>query len=329
MTPRPTPLILLTSLLLAMSAQRVSAADAEGGEQDPYSLHPPAALIGRWDVTVEGPDGPYPSWFEVQQSGYRTLVGSYVGQFGSARPIANVRFDGTHLRFAVPPQWERRTADVVYEGEIDGDTIRGETNGDHGPLRWTARRAPDLDRSGEVHLGDEMSLFDGQSLSGWKPQFPQADNGWEAREGLLVNARPGNNLLSEEVFTDFELSLSFRYPQGSNSGIYLRGRYEVQVEDSFGEPANSHRIGGVYGFLTPSLNAAKPHDQWQEITVRLVGRQVTIHLNGERIIDRQQIPGITGGALESNEDEPGPLMLQGDHGPVAYRDIVIRPITLK
>lgn len=298
-------------------------------DQDPFSMHTPAALIGRWDVTVEGPDGAYPSWFEVHQSGYRTLVGAYVGQFGSARPIGNVRFDGEHLRFAVPPQWERRTNDVVYEGTLNGDTIRGETNAEHGTLRWTARRAPALDRSGEPHLGTPIQLFDGASLTGWKTQFATADNGWEVRDGLLANVRPGNNLITEQAFDDFELSLAFRYPQGSNSGIYLRGRYEVQVEDSFGQKANSHRIGGVYGFLTPSLNAAKPHDEWQEMNIRLVGRTVTIHLNGQRIIDRQEIPGITGGALDSDEGTPGPIMLQGDHGPVEYRDLVLTPIEMK
>lgn len=317
---------LLASLVLAMSAQTARTADTD---QDPFSMHAPAALIGRWDVTVEGPDGPYPSWFEVQQSGYRTLVGAYVGQFGSARPIAHIRFDGEQFRFAVPPQWEQRTNDVVYEGTLDGETIRGETNGDNGTLRWTARRAPDLARTGEPRLGTPITLFDGTTLTGWRPQFPEADNGWEARDGLLVNAKPGNNLITEQTFNDFELSLAFRYPAGSNSGIYLRGRYEVQVEDSHGEKANSHRIGGVYGFLTPSLNAAKPHSEWQEMTIRLIGRQVTIHLNGERILDRQEIPGITGGALDSHEGEPGPLMLQGDHGPVEYRDIVLTPITMQ
>jgi hypothetical protein len=298
-------------------------------DPEPTATQAPASLIGRWDVTVEGPDGPYPSWFEVHQSGYRTLVGEYVGQFGSARPISYIRFDGENFRFAVPPQWEQRTDDVVYEGTLNGDTIRGETNGEQGTLRWTARRAPELEHSGEVVLGEPIELFGGVNLAGWKPQFPQADNGWEARDGMLVNVRPGNNLITEQTFNDFELSLAFRYPKGSNSGIYLRGRYEVQVEDSFGEKANSHRIGGVYGFLTPSVNAAKPHDEWQAMTIRLVGRTVSIHLNGERIIDRQEIPGITGGALDSNEGNPGPIMLQGDHGPVEYRDIVLRPIERK
>ncbi|MDA0969842.1 MAG: DUF1080 domain-containing protein [Planctomycetota bacterium] len=319
--------LLIATVILAMPAHRSPAADTD---QDPFSMHAPVPLIGRWDVTVEGPDGSYPSWFEVQQSGYRTLVGSYVGQFGSSRPVSEVTFDGEHVRFAVPPQWERRTDNVVYEGTLDGETIRGETNGEDGQtVRWTATRAPDLDRHGEPVLGRPVVLFDGKSLAGWKPQFAAADNGWEARDGLLANKKPGNNLITEATFDDFELTLSFRYPKGSNSGIYLRGRYEVQVEDSFGTKADSHRIGGVYGFLTPSLNAAKAHDEWQEMRIRLVGRTVTIHLNGERIIDRQEIPGITGGALDSNEGEPGPIMLQGDHGPVEYRDIVITPISIK
>lgn len=318
-------------LFLTVSTIAMTSSSGQAAETDPApsATQSPASLIGRWDVTVEGPDGPYPSWFEVHQSGYRTLVGEYVGQFGSARPISHVRFDGEQFRFTVPPQWEQRRDDVVYEGTLNGDTIRGETNGEQGALRWTARRAPDLERSGEVVLGEPITLFDGTSIAGWKPQFAQADNGWEARDGMLVNVRPGNNLMTEQTFDDFELSLAFRYPKGSNSGIYLRGRYEVQVEDSFGEKANSHRIGGVYGFLTPSVNAAKPHDEWQDITIRLVGRTVSIHLNGERIIDRQEIAGITGGALNSDEGKPGPIMLQGDHGPVEFRDIVLRPIKLK
>ncbi len=315
-----------THLLAALILMTLTTLPNAAAEEAPS----PGPLLGRWDVTVNGPDGPYPSWFEVQQSGYRTLVGRYVGQFGSARPVSEISFDGKHFRFVVPPQWERRTSNVVYEGTLDGEVVSGETNGDDGQtIRWRATRAPDLERAGDAVLGKPVVLFDGKSLAGWKPQFAEADNGWQARDGLLSNVQPGNNLITESAFEDFELTLSFRYPKGSNSGIYLRGRYEVQVEDSFGERPESHRIGGVYGFLTPSLNAAKPHDEWQEMRIRLVGRTVTIHLNGERIIDRQEIPGVTGGALDSNEGAPGPLMLQGDHGPVDYRNIVITPISMQ
>ena len=119
--------------------------------------------------------------------------------------------------------------------------------------------------------------------------------------------------------------MEFRYPRQSNSGVYLRGRYEIQIEDSHGEEPDSHRIGGVYGFLTPSVNAAKEPGEWQTLEAVLVGRTVTVVLNGERIIDRQAIPGITGGALDSDEGSPGPIMLQGDHGQVEFRKLTLTP----
>jgi hypothetical protein len=150
-------------------------------------------------------------------------------------------------------------------------------------------------------------------------------NGWVVRDALLVNAVPGNNLLTAEKFTDFKLQAEFRYPKGSNSGIYLRGRYEVQIEDNYGDEPDSHKIGGIYGFLTPSVNAAKKAGEWQCLEITLVGRVVSIVLNGERIIDRQTIPGITGGAIESDEASPGHILLQGDHGPIEFRRLMLTP----
>ncbi len=287
----------------------------------------PKPIMGRWDLTVQGADGEYLSWFEIKRSGYRTLVGSYVGQFGSARPVAEIRFDGTNLRFAVPPQWERSRQEIVVEGTLDGELLRGVvTDGQGGTLPWVAHRAPKLERSGTLELGEPIQLLNGSDLTGWHVQHANVKNGWKVVAGVLTNAEPGNNLITDEAYNDFELSLEFRYPKGSNSGIYLRGRYEVQIEDNHGMDADSHYIGGVYGYLTPSLNAAKLAGEWQQVKIRLVGRVVSIELNGERIIDRQTIPGITGGALDSAEGKPGPLMLQGDHGPVEYRNIVLTPI---
>jgi hypothetical protein len=298
---------------------------ALGAAQDkPYKTD--ARFIGRWDVTVQGPEGKYPSWFDVRRSGRRTLVGSYVGQFGSARPIGHVEVTGDHLRFVVPPQWESRKDDVVYEGVLEGDGIKGTTTGDKGErLTWTARRAPALKRSHAPKWGKAIELFTDKDLTGWKPQHAAAKNGWVARDGLLVNADPGNNLMTERAFDDFKLHAEFRYPAKSNSGIYLRGRYEVQIEDDYGLEPDSHYIGGVYGFLTPSLNPAKKAGEWQEMDITLVGRVVTIVFNGERIIDRQTIPGITGGAIDSDEGAPGPILLQGDHGPIEFRNLVLTP----
>jgi hypothetical protein len=121
------------------------------------------------------------------------------------------------------------------------------------------------------------------------------------------------------------LHIEFRYPKESNSGVYLRGRYEVQVEDNKGKEPSSTYFGGVYGFLTPNEMAAKSAGEWQSYDITLIGRKVTVVANGKKIICDQNIPGITGGALDSNEGAAGPIMLQGDHGPIEYRNIIITP----
>jgi hypothetical protein len=288
----------------------------------------PPPIVGRWDITARDAEGEYPSWFEVEQSGYRTLVGRYVAKSGSARPIARVEFDDAtgEFRFAVPPQWERRLDDVVLEGKLEGDTIRGRTTDVKGkPVSFQARRAPALKREGDITWADPIDLFNGRDLAGWTPRWSEKPNGWIVRDGLLINDKPGNDLLTEQRFTDFKLIAEFRYPKKSNSGIYLRGRYEVQIEDTHGQDPDSHKCGGVYGFLVPSVNAAKPAGEWQTMEITLIGRAATIVLNGERVIDRQLIPGITGGALDSREDEPGPVLLQGDHGPVEFRKLMLTP----
>lgn len=284
-------------------------------------------LIGRWDVTVKSANGAtFPSWLEFEKSGRKTIVGRYVGQFGSARPISEVVVNGDNFQFVVPPQWEGGSQNIQIKGSLNGNLLHGELTGSQGEvLSWTAERAPALDHASPTAWGTPINLIPKEGLAGWKPQFPKANNGWLVMDGILTNAKPGNNLLTEQTFEDFQLLAEFRYPKGSNSGIYLRGRYEVQIEDHSGKAIDSHNIGGVYGFLTPSDNAALGPDQWQKLEVTLVGRRVTVVLNGTRVIDRQLIPGITGGALDSRESEPGPLMLQGDHGPVEFRQLLITP----
>jgi len=290
----------------------------------PRPVAPP--VVGRWDLTVQAPEGAYPSWLEVKLSGRKTLVGSFVSKGGSMRPISRVDYSRGRLQFSLPVQWERGPRDLQFTGRLQGGRLTGSTTTADGKrYTWTGVRAPDLRRTEEPDWGDPIELFNGKDLSGWKPQFSGKPNGWVVKGGLLQNAKPGNNLMTNRQWTDFKLHAEFRYPKGSNSGIYLRGRYEAQIEDNYGKPPESHQIGGIYGFLTPRINAAKRPGEWQTYDITLVGRYVTVVLNGEPVIERQEIPGITGGALDSREGEPGPILLQGDHGPIDFRQITLTP----
>jgi hypothetical protein len=310
---------ILTALFVAFAF--LSTAGSSGASLAAQNDVPPIA--GRWDITVQGTDSAYPSWLEVKRSGRATLVGQFVGRSGSARPISQVTFENGTARFTIPPQWDKN--EMQFEAKLENDTLSGWVTNDEGKrLPLTAKRAPRLDRDKEPAWGEPIQLFNGKDLSGWKARG-EPKNNWKVEEGMLRNTMSGNDLVTERTFTDFKIRAEFRYPKGSNSGIYLRGRYEAQIEDDYGLEPESHRIGGIYGFLTPSENAAKPPGEWQTYEATLVGRMVTIVLNGKIVICNQEIPGITGGALDSDEGAPGPILLQGDHGPVDFRNIVLTP----
>jgi hypothetical protein len=263
-----------------------------------------------------------PSWLEMQPSGVRTIVGRWVGNGGSARPIAKINFNGLSFNFSIPPQWERDDRDLTVEGRLEGDSLVGTMVAPDGKqYHWTGRRSPALRREREPVWGPTEKLFDGTSLKGWHAMG--ANNQWLAENGILRSPHSGANIVTDEKFGDFKLHIEFRYPPHSNSGVYLRGRYELQVEDEGGTEPPNNEIGAVYGFLSPSEKAGKPSGEWQSYDVTLVGRKVTVVFNGKMVICGQEIPGITGGALDSHEGEPGPIYLQGDHGPIEYRNITI------
>lgn len=288
----------------------------------------PPPVVGRWDLRVTGPGGEYPSWLEVTRSGNAALVGRFVGRVGSARPIGHVEFANGALRFAIPPQWEDGTGDLQVEGRLEGDQLAGTLVTPSGERhRWTATRAPALWRTDAPRWGTPVVLFNGRDLSGWVARG--GENRWRAVGGVLSNAGGGANLVTAGRWGDFKLHVEFRLPPRGNSGVYLRGRYEVQVEDDEeerrdGEPA-AVDLGGVYGFLAPNVYAGRPAGAWQAYDITLVGRRVTVVLNGRTVVEGRAIPGITGGALDSDEGAPGPVVLQGDHGPVEYRNVVLTP----
>jgi hypothetical protein len=283
----------------------------------------PPPIVGRWDLTVKDLGFPACSWLEVQPSGDRTLVGRFVGWGGSARPVSRVELADQVVRFAIPPQWEQGDGDLRVEGSVSGDEVSGTILDPAGRrLAWTGKRAPTLRRTTTPQWASPITLFDGTDLSRW--QVPE-NNQWHVAGGILNNATGGGNLVTRDTFGDFKLHIEFQYPKDGNSGVYLRGRYEVQIEDSPPGRVRDESLGAVYGFLAPGEDAARGPDQWQTYDITLLGRRLTVALNGTTIINGQDIPGITGGAVTCDEAAPGPLMLQGDHGPIQYRNIVLIP----
>jgi hypothetical protein len=289
-------------------------------------------IIGRWDLTVQGADAPYTSWLEVTDAGGK-LQGRFVGRFGSARPIKQIEFNDGKLKFSLPPQYENMKVDLIFEGKLIGAKLEGSTNGEDGAtLKWSGARAPALNPKAEPKWGAPVQLFNGKDLTGWKLRSEKGKGCWSVEDGAMTNSQGCVDIITEQNFHDFKLSLEFKLadPQAnggrpSNSGVYLRGRYETQIEDNYGKEPESHGMGGLYGFLTPKVNASKKAGEWQKYEITLIGRRLTVTLNGQTVIDKEEIPGITGGALDSAEEKPGPIMLQGDHGKIWFRNIVLTP----
>jgi len=283
-------------------------------------------MEGRWDLTVKGGGAEMPSWLEVT---YRDGApeARFVGRWGSARALPKIEIDGDHIRFVSPKEEEGSTNDLVFEGKMANGTMTGTAAGPNATAwTWSGTRAPTLPRPAEVTWGAEKVLFNGKDFAGWRFDRPERAESWKVEDGCLVNHAAGANIMTAETFVDFKLHVEFNCPSNANSGVYLRGRYETQVEDdSLDEPAN-HHMGAIYGFLAARPEAPRRPGEWQSFDIMLLGRFVTVAQNGRTIIDNEEIPGITGGALNSHEELPGPIYLQGDHGGIAYRNIRIIPL---
>ena len=283
------------------------------------------AFLGRWDLTLQAPDHEYPSWLELSQDGGQ-LKAVLVARWGHARALPKVELSNGKLSFVSPKEEEASPTDMIFHGSLLGQTLSGTVNGPDGKTwQWTGQRAPTLARSGTPKWAKPIPLFNGKDLSGWRMEGPGTTR-WKVENGLLITPGSGPELISNSKFEDFKLHVEFNADPDSNSGVYLRGRYEVQVEtDSLDEPP-SHRMAGVYGFLAATPEQPRKPGEWQTFDITLIGRWITVVQNGQTIIDSKEIPGITGGALDSHEELPGPIYLQGsEKGHVAYRSIVITP----
>jgi hypothetical protein len=282
-------------------------------------------FLGRWDITIRTSKGELPSWIEVSdEQGHPKVV--MVGVSDHATPLAQAAIDQGEIQFVSPKGEEGFDNDTTFEGKLVGGQLVGHTTSAGGVTwRWIGNRAPSLDRM-VAKWGAPVTLFDGKDFKGWRFSDPKRAKTWTIEDGTLVSNGHGPEIITTAKFNDFKLHIEFQCGAKSNSGVYLRGRYEVQIEtDSEAEPPSRH-TGGIYGFLDPTPEQPRKVGEWQTFDITLVGRTVTAVQNGVTVIDHKEIPGITGGALDSHEGLPGPIYLQGsEEGRVAFRNIVITP----
>jgi hypothetical protein len=317
----------IVALLLVFSC---ACTFAQGGKQTASSgqnsIEP---FLGRWDLTLKTPTKESPSWLNLYQTG-GALKAEMTGRWGNARPLPKVEISGSELTFVSPKEEENSKADLVFKAKLVNGRLVGSTTGPDGtPWTWIGEKAPLLADETVSHWGEPISLFNGTNLDGWDEysanEFPQSGH-WTVVNGLLVSPGNGPELVSKKTFDNFKLHVEFNLGPESNSGVYLRGRYEVQIENESADEPPSHHTGGVYGFLAPHPELPRTTGKWQTFDITFIGRRVTIVLDGTTVIDNKEIPGLTGGALNAHEGQPGPIMLQGgEKGHVSFRNIVITP----
>ncbi len=282
---------------------------------------------GRWNLTVKDEPRGRVWWIEVNGAGGSKINGRFVGfPGGQMDNIPVIKVDHKELHWS----YEGGGKKLTYVASIQGGKLIGTQSIDGKPTRtFVGERAPEIrDRDDERWKPTApIELFNGRDLEGWQPTFPGRGVDWSVKDGITKNAFKASDIRTAETFWNFELHAEYRYEKGSNSGIGLRGRYEVQIEDTAGLPIDGHSQGGIYSRLPPAVQAAKAAGEWQTLDVRLVGRIVTVKLNGQVTVDHKVIEGPTAMCFDPDEAMPGPIAVQGDHGVVEFRKLTITPLS--
>jgi len=270
-------------------------------------------FLGRWAIESTAPAHQV-YWLEITSTSPPS--GEFFGVTGGRlEKLRDATIQDNRLQFRVhrdSPVMEG-TADLTLTGDTLSGTItsRGNTTAVRG------RRSPQIaDRDDGSWIESPRTL---NLLNEWR-----STDGWQITNGVISNLSAKSPLLvSKSNFWNFRLRLEYRLPKDGNAGIGLRHHYELQLADDYGQPPSVHGNASLYSQIAPAINASKPPREWQWIEVTLIGRDLTVTLNNKRVIDRQPIRGLTGLALDADESKPGPISLQGDHGPVEYRKITI------
>jgi hypothetical protein len=295
----------------------VSVVASTGAQQNPY--------LGRWNLTPTG-DNPRVYWLEIKEEGGQ-LTGMFLSGGGHPLKLATVKVENGELFFQGAPT--QRGSGPEYRARIQGDKLTGTIKSPERTIEFAGVRPPKwpaADANASHKLGKPVELFDGKSMDAWDVQTKGKPMGWSVVDGTMTNVPKANNLISKQKFQDYKIHAEYKLEPESNSGIYIRGRYELQVLDDFGKPPHDRSHMSIYGWHAPRVNASKPVGEWQTMDATIVANKVTVVLNGQKVQDNVTLEAITGGALDANETEPGPIMIQGDHQKVTFRKVTVTPI---
>jgi len=298
------------ALLLLLWAGAASAADND--------------FNGRWDITVHHSPRARAWWLEIENAGTDQLKGKFVGfPGGDLNEIEKISIEHGELHFT----FDRRAQHQEYSARLEGGRLEGTFQSGGTQLTWTGARAPEISEADDStwHEARPVELFNHRDLNNWHWMTAEASHGWSAEGGVLKGNGSATDLISNDKFWNFKLHVEYRTPEHSNSGIGLRGRYEVQILEDYGRPLDRHSNAALYSRIIPTENVTRPAGEWQTYDIRLVGRHVTVTLNG-KTVTKGVIDGLTAIACDADEGQPGPIMLQGDHGPVEFRSIVLTPL---
>jgi hypothetical protein len=298
-------------------------------------------LFGTWAFRL--PDG-YPAWLSIQPDSSVTLLWS----IGGAKPASNVIIQGDRISFYRGFRWQPfgNQDTFVIRKPITGRiierdklmlTVHQRLNGKEDTLFLFGKKMPPIPPKpdlSKVLFDEPVDLLAG-GIESWVLTDQNKLNGWRLENGELINESTKMNftaygayanLRTKQEFYDFELTVEYNVPVNGNSGIYLRGAYEVQVVDRDSRMQGIQGPGAIFGRIIPTVNAGKPGGEWNKLKVFLVDRHVTVMLNGICVIDNEPLEGCTGGGINADDTAHGPILLQGDHTSVKYKNMVMRPV---
>lgn len=323
-------------------------------------------IFGRWAADLPGEKFDPAVWFSISRDGggrmhvsmlwrwgilqYPECISYSNGEFrfrqqlrGAPKGVTGNRYilrKHSHFKWFVckvisNDELEVRMQDLNYFGQpVPGENY----NTDLGS--FVCRRIPDPGPAPDLNsvvYGEPIDLLK-NGMDDWEP-VPTAKsmpNLWSCKDGVLANEHKttpngdwvsGCNIMSKRRdFGDCKLSFDFRMPEYGNSGVWIRGNYEINVCDSYGWAIDNRNSGILCGLFEPLCQAEKPHGEWQHIDVWFVNRHCTTILNGKIVEDNVPVYGVTGGAFSSDVLAKGPLKIQGDHSGAEFRNMILTPI---